>query len=892
MSTTLLDKLLRSAAAIALFTAPAMAQSETASDLAEEEVAESETSELDDDLFVLETINVTGTSLRGVKPTGADMITVDRTTIDAIGVTTTSNLLAQIPQITNFNQLPTGLSSLGSVTDVPNLRGIGLGGTSTLTILNGRRLVGAGVLQTIPEPSAIPPLALQRVEVLADGASAIYGSDPIAGVINLITRTNFDGFETTGRIGFADSYTEWNAGAVFGKTWDTGNFMVAYDYNGHDAINGADRDFITNDRSAFGDPDERSTSCPDANIAAGGFEIFPGFFAGEVTFAGPDFQPNTLNRCDVTDWQDIYGKEQRHSVFASARQALGDTIELYTEGYYSERNTKFRQPQEALNFTMPITNPYFFDPTGTGQTSVRVQYRFNDEFGDSVIDETNLWASGLVVGTIFDVGNDWAVDAYANFGWGNTVVTEPGINQVAAFTAGVFGFTPETALDPFGGNTSAAVLDAIGDYVSLSQSDQAIRAFQIKADGPLVSLAGGDVRLAVGARNHREEVDASLANGPTGAPTFMSEGEVDRSINSIFAEFYIPIFGEDNAKPGFQELNLSLAARYDHYSDVGGTTNPKVGVNWEPVTGLKLRGSWGTAFHAPKLTDVAEPTVDARVQVVPALPSFLTPPGQGDLSAIVIAGGNPDLTPEEATTYTFGFDIEPESISGLTISGTYYDIAFENGISLPVDGTGRVYSIPALAQYFTLNPTAEEVQFWTDRLPVDGFIIPPVELILDARRHNLQRVNQTGLEFQARYITSALDGELIFSASGNKILKSELQVAPGEDFVSNKDSMITFRGRGSALWFKDQVRLGAVVRYTGSSNNTTVEPMEKIDSFTTVDLNIGYTIEELSFLEGFELSLNIDNVFDAKPPYFNGGSGITNGNPLGRKVSIGLRKVW
>ncbi len=888
MPTKLLDTLLRSAAVIALFTAPAMAQSDTSAEPTEEEAASSET---DDEMLVLETIVVTGTSLRGVKPTGSSMITVNREMIEVAGITTTSELLSHIPQTTQFNRLRTATTSVGPGVDVPNLRGIGLGGTATLTVLNGRRMVGTGVLQTIPEPSAIPPLALERVEVLVDGASAIYGSDAIAGVINLIPRRDFEGVETNFRAGFADAYQEWNAGAVLGEAWDGGSAMIAYEFNTHDNISGADRDFVTNDRSAFGDPDERSTSCPDANIRAGGVEVVPGFFVGEVTFAGPDFAPNTLNRCDTTDWKDILNADERHSVFGAVRQEVSSSIELYLEGYYSQRHTEFRQTQDAFNFTMPITNPFFIDPTGTGLTSVRVNYRFNDEFGDSQLDETDLRSGGITLGSIIQLGGDWVLDAYANFGWGKTETFEQGINQLAAFTA-VFGFTPDTAFDPFGGNTNPAVLDAIGDFATDSQSSQSMRAFVAKVDGPLAQLPAGEVRLAVGAQTHHEDIDAERITGPEGAPTFSGFGEEDRTINSVYAEMLVPIFGEDNAVPGFKSLNISAAIRHDDYSDVGGTTNPKFGLDWEPVEGFNLRATWGTAFHAPQTTDIGDPTVDARLQMVPSLPSFLTPPGVGDLNALFIAGGNTELTPEEATTYTVGFDWRPKAIEGLSLSATYYDVAFKNGISIPVDGSGRIYSIPSLSRFYTLNPTDEEIQFWLDRLPLEGILIPPVQLILDARRHNLEQQNQTGLEFQISHLFGAFGGDMMINLDGNYILKSEIQAAPGEEFISNKENRIDFSTRASVLWFKDQYRVGVVTRYTGPSNNTTVMPSETIDSFTKVDLNFGYTIEGIDFLDGVELSLNIDNVFDAEPPYFNGGDGIANGHPMGRKVSIGLRKVW
>jgi len=836
-------------------------------------------------------IVVTGTSIRGIDPTGSNVISVDRADMEATGVTSTSDLLAQIPQTTKFNTLSAGSSSFGAVTDVPNLRGIGLGGTATLVLLNGRRMIGAGILQTIPEPSVIPPLALQRVEIIPDGASAIYGSDAVAGVINLITRDGFEGAETSLRFGAADSYTEWNFGQVFGVNWSEGSALIAYDFNHHDNLSGADRDFITTDRSLIGGTDERSTSCAAANIAVGGIEVFPGFFFGETIFAAPGLQPNTQNRCDTSDWTDVYGEENRHSLYGSLNQRLSPRLSSSLEGFYSQRDTKVRQPQDALSFTMPFYNPYFIDPSATAQTSARVSYRFNDAFGDSLIDHAELWSAGLTASLDFEISDEWLLKSYANFGRSETQVTDPGINQIAAYTA-VYGFTPDTALDPFGGATNPALLEAIGDYASVAVADQTMSEFNVTADGPLFATPGGQARLAIGAQTHHEEIEATISNGPLGAPTSVAVGAGDRTINSVFAEFYLPLVGSTNARPGMRSLDVSLAARYDDYSDFGGTTNPKVGVVWGPFEGLNVRGTWGTSFHAPSLADADAQTVDARIQVVPSLPSFLTPPGLGDLDTLIIAGGNPGLKPEEAESYSLGLEFEPVALSGFSASITYYDIEFENGLAIPLDGTGRLYAIPALSQFYILNPTSAQVQAFTDILPLDGVLPSPVELIIDARRQNLEARLQSGLDFNVTQTLNAFNGELVLNINGNYILESDIQAAPNEAVVSDLDSLVRFKARGMAAWLGGPVRASAIVNYLGGSTNATVQPNENIDSFTSVDLSVGYELSELGFANGVVLSFNVDNVFDQNPPYVNGLNSYANGSPLGRKASVALRTTW
>src|SRR5882757_4836363 len=185
---------------------------------------------------------VTGTLLRGVAPTGTDLISVPRDDIVATGVASSGDLLATIPQIGFFGTLPRGNQDAGSPLVTPNLRNLGLPGDSTtLILMDGHRIVGAGVLQTFPDPTIIPPGVLERVEVTPGGGSSIYGSDAIGGVINFVTRRKFDGFEATGHYGVADNYSTYDANLTAGRAWSGGSALLSYAYARHDDLLGADR---------------------------------------------------------------------------------------------------------------------------------------------------------------------------------------------------------------------------------------------------------------------------------------------------------------------------------------------------------------------------------------------------------------------------------------------------------------------------------------------------------------------------------------------------------------------------------------------------------------------------------------------------------------------------
>ncbi len=152
-------------------------------------------------------IVVTGTLLRGVAPTGTNLVGVTREDVLVSGAANANDLLASIPQVGNFMTQPVGTGQFGAPLVRPNIRNLGSsGGATTLVLMNGHRLVGAGILQTTADPSIIPPDVIERVEVVPDGGSAIYGSDAIGGVINFITRKSFNGIGANARYGFAEDY--------------------------------------------------------------------------------------------------------------------------------------------------------------------------------------------------------------------------------------------------------------------------------------------------------------------------------------------------------------------------------------------------------------------------------------------------------------------------------------------------------------------------------------------------------------------------------------------------------------------------------------------------------------------------------------------------------------
>jgi len=279
-------------------------------------------------------IVVTGTSIRGVAPVGSNLIQLGSQAVVEQGVSTTQELFANVPQLGTFNQAPRpDQRSNGVLSTAPNIRGIGQ--AQTLVLVNGHRLVGVGHLQNIPDPSIVPPSAISRVEIVADGASSIYGSDGIAGVVNVITLRDYEGLQAAARYGWANGYELFNTNVVTGDRWDGGGSMFSAEYSKTSNLAASDRDYLTQDFSAIGGRDNRNigTNCTPATYrnnatATGG--------AG-----GSYFQPATGAvdpRCTNYQFSDLYPQQERLSFFGAGHQRLSETVDAFFDAFHS--NTK------------------------------------------------------------------------------------------------------------------------------------------------------------------------------------------------------------------------------------------------------------------------------------------------------------------------------------------------------------------------------------------------------------------------------------------------------------------------------------------------------------------------------------------------------------------------
>ena len=827
---------------------------------------------------------VTGTLLRGVAPVGTDLISVPKEDIIAIGAASAGDLLATIPQINFFGTLPRGNQDAGSPLVTPNLRNLGLPGDSTtLILMNGHRIVGAGVLQTFPDPSIIPPSVIERVEVTPGGGSATYGSDAIGGVINFITRRSFDGVEATGHYGVADNYSTADANLTIGRGWTGGSAVLSYAYAWHDNLLGADRGYATSDHTAQGGSDLRNTACTPGNITI-----------GTTTYALPGRVAGTLNRCDDQKAVDIYPKETRHSVFGSVTQQLTSQLEFNATAYWSQRNTTVRTVQSSQSGVITATNPYF-RPIGT-ETAQSVAFSYAGVFGPSNVTPQQFQSYGATASLNYDITDRWQVRAQANVGRSFNEIHEDLVNAAAGSLA-LGGTTIATALNPYDlSATNPTVLATIDDFENLALASQRMAQFQVVADGTLFTLPGGDVRLAVGAETLYQNLKQQLRSGPASATAPVPSSFASRRVNAIFAEVLVPIVGPDNGQPGLRGLELSASIRRDDYNDVGATTNPKIGFNYKPVEDLTIRGNYGESFHAPDLPTTSS-TISSQIQILQVSPFRPVTSPITDLfrPTIVIAGGNPNLRPETAKTWQAGFDWKPQAVEGLVLSATWYKVDMTDVIGLINPAT--LFTDPNFAPFFIINPTLQQALAAVGNTPIVGapsiaslYVGRSPFLLADARLNNFGAIKQTGIDFDVSYTRPVGSGLVNARIVGTYTLDKKLASGADGPFT---DTLKNGTGRlfyvASVGGKIDAFTGRAAFNYRGGYPILGLVGQTHVDAFKTVDLFAGYDLPDLGPLSNSMLTLNVDNLFDEDPPYANTNVGYANGSTLGRLVSVGLR---
>ncbi len=862
-------------------------------------------------------IVVTGSRVRGVAPVGSAITTLGTTDIAASGRVTLDKAIKELPQVFDLGVSENSRAQSGGAGNIVysntiNLRGIGA--NATLILIDGHRITNN---TRTTDPSVMPTLGVERVEIVADGASAIYGSDAVAGVVNLIPRRSLDGAEAFARGGISNEgdYHEYSFGAAIGKKFDRGQVMLAYEHVEKSNLNGADRSFFRSDQTASGGGNNSVLNCAPGTITASG--VTYAIPSGGVTGAtATSLIAATSNRCNDLQGQDLIPAQKYDSVNATYSYDFNEWFTLFADAFYSNRSF-VRQPGFATGaLTVPSTNAFFVTPPGStiancaasvtgvpaGTKCYTINYNYRNDFGRNT--QTGAAESWQITpGIRIKLPSDWQFEGVLGIGKTSDSANSYNAINATALAAAMRSSDPATAFDPYGLNrTSPAVLAGIFNQISFSPTIGYFTGYEARLNGTLVNLPGGALKLAAGYEGQDWQMNAGVARGNPGTAVVFTPRA--RRVDSVYAELVVPIFSAENAVPGFQKLELDAAVRYDKYSDVGKTTNPKFGINWVPTDGLKLRASYGTSFRAPTLSQIYGNTNQLFVQ------NYTNPAGGTPITGVALSGGNLALKPETATTWSFGADIDPTS--NLHLSATYFHVDYKNQVlallsdlallsrATQYDGTGLIIQGTAAGQKVA-DLLASGITIGS-ALQIPGNNPLAITLFVDGRSQNLTRSITEGIDFSANYtLRTDNSGTFSFGLNGTYLTKfATLQTptAPSIDQLNQIFQPLRFKARASISWEKGPLTVSLRGTHINSYTNIVPAVPQTVASYNPIDLGFTWRVGEKE--NPFTFGLDIRNLFNISPPYVNiapgsngsGGYDATTTDPVGRLFAVSVRKKW
>lgn len=869
----------------------------------------------------IEEILVTGTQVRNRKYTNTTPIDVlDRSVLESSSVNQLQDVLKDIPA--NTGSVFADEAGLSAGTGQFNIRGLGL--ASTLTLINGRR----GGVAPVADPTGgdftdinqFPVSAVQRIEILKDGASSIYGSEAVSGVANIITRKGFEGFELTADFESANN-DAYSLGLASGKHFDdaTFNFYATYDHQ--DRANRADLDFVV-DRLNGGGVDGRSR-LTSASGSPGTY--FPATFdadgnpigvVGGVGFPDPNCEAaggffairddGTLNksfcRHSFFNQQSIIPEANRVQVFAEFDMPLSDAVTYFAEASYA-RN-EFRDDNGPLptangliaangagRLFIPADHPFNFfiaDPADPTQliyidpanfdpavhnpvplaASARPLGRAFNQTGIDELDQRREFNyTRILSGLEIDVGDNWIVSASHMFASSNFSGSIPLTYRMDIFNQLLLDGT----FNPFGTAITDPDLISPRDGVSVAGNSQAvidrfttvanrdIRTTQNVVDlllaGEIGGVGSGPIGVAFGGQYRKLELtdnpDSLISAGEARVTSVSNSINGDQEVFAVFGEGIVPLsdWGE-----------VQLALRYEDYGASDDSVDPKVAFAVFPTEVLTLRGSWGTAFQAPTLRQVAE---QANFEFIddPTIPGVgpqnaeCLPPGEFGVSqgTIVRTLGNEDLVAQSSTSFTLGVVFQ----SGQSFNGSldYWSFEYEDLIAPGLNG-----------QSIVDNDCAEDGIANDPRVIRDGGgQLQEVQTSFE----NVGLVETDGVDLALSYRV----GDFSLSADAAYVLSFDVTDAAGItiDRVGSRNATNSFntlpelRGVLGLDWQRDDHAANVTVRYTDGYDNDQSNDAP-IDSFTTVDIQYRIDLSDAFGTSRSALTVGIENVFDEDPP--------------------------
>jgi iron complex outermembrane recepter protein len=848
----------------------------------------------------VEVITILSEHPTSLPSTGSSLLSLKRAEIDALGYATVPGVVRTLPQV--FGGGPTeDTDQFGTEARTNSTRGNGinlrgLGASSTLILLNGHRLGSSGTEGLFVDVSNLPLAAVERMDILPDSSSTFYGADAVGGVVNFVMRDRFDGQQTETYFGTATEgpLDENYISQIVGVRTDSSYAMAAFDFYSRDNLPASYRAQARSDLTAFGGSNFDVLQSNPGNITLGPLTwAIPRGQDGKSLEAS-DFQPGTKNLTNVYDRADVLPSQQRWSFFGTGRAQITERLSLFGDALFGQRNVHNTGNGQVAQFVVPTTNPFYVNPTGV-PGPVTVSYNFIDDLG-TVTSTARILTSDMVGGFELKPGTSWRVTGTVGHASERARAGLANVVDRAKLLEALAQTDPEKAFNPFGdgSNSPAGVLSSIRTE-RLFTSRSTVESAGLIASGPIMALGGGDVTLSVGG-DSREQTFRSGNQITSNSPALITN--LSRTVHSAFAEVLVPLIGIPNRMRGVESLDISLAERYERYSDFGETLAARFGLSWVPVHGLTVRGTYSESFRPPGLLDLDEST-----NFFTFLP--LSDPQNGSFSNVLIWGGkNRDLHEETARSWTAGLEVEPVRLPGAAVALTYFNTKFVDRLDNPVFALD-VLSNPTQSPLVTRNPSPELRAEVCARAPqastTRDCLTTPIAAIVDLRVRNDARMQTSGFDLLGRYSMDSSIGKLSFGLNGTYILdfsEARTRLLPLENKVSTPHYPVNLRMRGLASWQRGGAELSLSLNYQNSYLDTLSVPRRHVESWTTADFRTAYTFGAAGqgMLGDTTISFAVNNLLDTDPPFLNNAFGVgydqENGDLTGRVVSLTLRKRW
>lgn len=848
---------------------------------------------------------VTGSRIRRADIEGVGPAAVlDQKEIAATGIANVENLLQRLPAAAGFggNQTNAYWSSRGWGTATISLRGLGI--NRTLVLLNGRRLVNGGTgANSAPDLNTIPAGIIGRIEVLKDGASAVYGSDAVAGVVNIITRTDYDGFDISARYAITD---EWDGDdrtvdASYGWRNERASLSLAATYQKSDAVNMADRAPCSLNGSSG------QLVCLGSGSTAGGRASLP---TGQViAFTGGNaFAPYSaaIHGYNGNPFINAVNPIERITTGAFGEFELAENVTLFAEALYTRRESEqLSSPGTLTNLAIAASNP----TNPTGQNINVIQRRLVEGGPRVAFQETDTYQ--VTGGARGKFAGDWTWELAANWGRNEGV---DGFTNIANRQR--VAQTINTSVCSFAAGAAIPCADYLGpgdvsqqvvNYILTTTVDHGgNETLNLTGDvaGSLFKLPAGDLQVAAGVMYREDKgwrdpdplIVAGIANSNQQSPI---DGTV--KAKEAYAEVSVPLL-RDVAMA--EMVRVDGAIRYSDYQKFGSDLNYKVGLDWTIGAGLRARATWGTAFRVPNVAELfsgvtqgnltttdpcsrystsTNATLRANCQAAGVPANYIQP----NNTILTTTGGNENLDPETAETLTIGAVFEPAFVPGLTLTLDYWKIDIDNAIrSIPGSTKLSVcYNTPNLAhpfcsaENFTRNTLTGEVSF------------------LSSQQVNVGAETAKGIDAAARYTWSMDDVQATVDASVTYLKDYTIIPYPGgapivyRGFIGGGNGGYPkWRGLGSFRLDAPKWSANWSVQWIGKGRDFNAAPTAvggKVHNVFYNNAQFSYRVTEQA-----TVAVGADNIFEPDVPYL---ASFTDGNTdtmtydlLGRRGYIRL----